>query len=185
AGQTGVVFAHMVPTDQTGWTAMAQTLAGRGYLTLTFDFRGYGASGGQKEIGRIDRDLLAAAAFIRQQGATDVVLVGASMGGTAVAKVAALKPPAAAVIISAPRSFRGLAVSDEELAVAGVPRLFIGSRGDGATRDTLDMFNAAPGPKESHVYPGNAHGTFIFNSEHGADLSARLIRFIEANAPAR
>ena len=182
SGSTAVIFSHMFPTDQTSWTALAKELANRGYMTLTYDFRGYGASGGQKDVSRIDRDLRAAVAFVRQQGATHLVLVGASMGGTATAKVAATERPAAVVIMSAPASFRGLSVSDDEIRAITAPKLFIGSEQDGATRDTLHMFDVASEPKEKHIYPGSGHGTFIFDSQYGDDLTQRLIQFIEAYA---
>jgi pimeloyl-ACP methyl ester carboxylesterase len=180
SGSTAVIFSHMLPTDQTSWAAMARELAGRGYLVLTYDFRGYGASQGKKEISKLDRDLRAAVAFVRTQGVAKLVLVGASMGGMATAKVAAVEKPTAVVIISTPTSFQGLAVSDDEVQAITAPKLFIGSEGDGATRTTLHMFEVAPEPKEKHIYPGSGHGTFIFDSEYGADLRQRLIQFIEA-----
>ncbi len=179
SGPTAVIFSHMFPTDQTSWAAMARELAGQGYLVLTYDFRGYGTSQGKREISKLDRDLRAAVAFVRTQGAAKLVLVGASMGGTATAKVAAADKPAAVVIISTPTSFQGLTVSDDEVKAITAPKLFIGSEGDGATRTTLHMFDVAPEPKEKHVYPGSGHGTFIFDSEYGADLRQRLIQFIE------
>ncbi len=181
SGSTAVIFSHMFPTDQTSWTAVAQELAGRGYMALTYDFRGYGASEGEKNVSRIDRDLRAAVAFVREQGATDLVLVGASMGGTATAKVSAAENPVAVIIISAPVSFRGLTVSDDEVRAITAPKLFIGSEQDAATRDTLHMFDVAPEPKEKHVYPGSGHGTFIFDSQYGDDLMQRIVRFVETN----
>jgi len=182
SGSKAVIFSHMFPTDQTSWTAIAQELADRGYMTLTYDFRGYGASEGEKDVSRTDRDLLAAVALIREQGASDLVLVGASMGGTATAKVAAVENLVAVVIMSAPVSFKGLTVSDDEVQAITAPKLFIGSEQDGATRHTLHMFDVASEPKEKHVYPGNGHGTFIFESQYGDDLMQRLIQFIETNA---
>jgi pimeloyl-ACP methyl ester carboxylesterase len=178
-----VIMSHMFPTDQTSWAPLAALLAGQGYAALTYDFRGYGASRGDRRIAEIDRDLRAAVAFMRSQGARKIVLVGASMGGTATVKVAAKEQPAAIVVISAPDSFQGLAVSPEEVKAIAAPKLFIGSEGDGATKTTLAMFEQAAEPKEKHVYPGNAHGTFIFDTENGPDLSQRILDFIKANAP--
>ncbi len=60
-GSKGVILAHMYPADQTSWYATAEKLAAQGYLVLTFDFRGYGESEGDKQIDRIDRDVMAAA----------------------------------------------------------------------------------------------------------------------------
>jgi pimeloyl-ACP methyl ester carboxylesterase len=179
SGASAVIFSHMFPTDQTSWTPIAQDLAGRGYLVLTYDFRGYGTSQGPKDVSKIDHDLRAAVAFVRAQGAAKLVLVGASMGGMATAKVAAVEKPAAVIIMSAPQSFMGLAVSDDEVKAIAAPKLFIGSEQDGATSTTLHMADVASEPKDKHVYPGSGHGTYIFDSEYGADLTQRIIQFIE------
>ncbi len=55
-GPTGVILAHMYPADQKSWFPLARKLAEEGYLAMTFDFRGYGESGGEKVISEIDRD---------------------------------------------------------------------------------------------------------------------------------
>ncbi len=182
SGASAVIFSHMFPTDQTSWAPIAKDLAGRGYLVLTYDFRGYGASQGTKDVSKIDHDLRAAIAFIRAQGAAKLALVGASMGGMATAKVAAVEKPDAVVIMSAPQSFAGLVVSDDEVKAITAPKLFIGSEQDGATGTTLHMFDVAPEPKDKHVYPGSGHGTYIFDSQYGADLTQRIIQFIETTA---
>jgi hypothetical protein len=44
------------------------------------------------------------------------------------------------------------------------------------------MFDVAPAPKDKHVYPGSGHGTYIFDTEYGADLTQRIIQFIETTA---
>ncbi len=179
SGARAIIFSHMFPTDQTSWTPLAKDLAGHGYLVLTYDFRGYGTSQGTKDVSKIDHDLRAAVTFVRAQGATRLALVGASMGGMATAKVAAVEKPDAVVIMSAPQSFMGLAVSDDEVKAITAPKLFIGSEQDGPTSTTLHMFDVAPEPKDKHIYPGSGHGTYIFDSEYGADLTQRIIQFIE------
>jgi pimeloyl-ACP methyl ester carboxylesterase len=68
----------MYPADQSSWYATAERLAQEGYLVLTFDFRGYGDSGGEKQIDLIDGDVGAAITAIRGEGAAEVVLAGAS-----------------------------------------------------------------------------------------------------------
>ena len=92
-GSTGVILAHMYPADQKSWFPLAYKLAEKGYLAMTFDFRGYGESGGEKVIAEIDRDLEGAHQFLRPK-VKKVFLVGASMGGTAAIRVAARHPTA-------------------------------------------------------------------------------------------
>ena len=88
-GSAGVVLAHMFPSDQSAWFAFAERLRQRGYRVLTFNFRGFcpggdaGCSQGEKTISAIWQDVEGAVAALRDEGATRIGLVGASMGGTA------------------------------------------------------------------------------------------------------
>ncbi len=182
-GEIAVVLSHMRPSDQTSWHAFAQTLADNGYTALAYDFRGYGKSGGTQELGKIDRDVRAAAAYFVAQGASRIVLIGASMGGTASAKIAASIGAEGLVVLSSPQSFQGLTVSANDLNLAGMPSLWISSQGDPATRDVEAMQAAASEPKAIHVYEGVAHGTDIFNTPDGVDLGQRILDFLAALSP--
>ena len=182
-GRTGVALSHMFPTDQASWHTFAQTLADNGYLALAYDFRGYGKSSGEKRVAEIDRDVRAAVAFMRAQGAQRIVLIGASMGGTASAKVATSVGAEALVVLSSPRSFQELEIGDEDVRQFRGASLWIGSRGDGATIDVEALHAIANSPKSLHVYAGSAHGTFIFDTADGADLAQRMIDFLVRYAP--
>ena len=76
-----VLFAHGFGQSRHAWTRAAETLAGAGWRTVTFDMRGHGDSGrvadGAYDMQQFGDDLLAVAASL---GAPPV-LVGASMGG--------------------------------------------------------------------------------------------------------
>src|SRR5688572_13482413 len=130
-GQTGVILAHMRPADQASWYPFATELARTGdYTVLTFDFRGYGESTGEKQFDRIDTDLEAAYRYMSDDlGVDDVFVVGASMGGTA-ALVAGPRLDAAGIVsISSPSQFPEI---DAELTVGDItsPKLFITSEDD-------------------------------------------------------
>ncbi len=179
----GVVLSHMFPTDQTSWHTFAQALAENGYMTLAYDFRGYGKSGGEKQIDRIDRDVRAAVSILREQGARQIVLIGASMGGAASAKVGASVEADGLVVLSSPQSFQGLAVTADDVRSLRAPSLWIGSRGDAATADTEALYALASQPKTLHIYAGSAHGTYLFDTADGADLALRLMNFMVNNVP--
>ncbi|MFZ3386123.1 MAG: alpha/beta fold hydrolase, partial [Candidatus Hydromicrobium sp.] len=83
SGNRWVILSHMYPTDQTSWFDFARYLADNGYIVLTYDFRGYGKSGGSQDISNIDKDLEAALDFVIRHDAEKIFLIGASMGGTA------------------------------------------------------------------------------------------------------
>lgn len=181
SGKVAVVLSHMFPTDQKSWAGVAQKLADLGYLVLAYDFRGYGHSGGQAQIDQIDKDLRVAVAFIRHQGAEKVVLVGASMGGTATVKVAAADPDIAAIVVwSSPLSFRGLTVELSEASALTMPALFLGAEGDPATRDTLTMSERAQNV-ELFIYSGDSHGTFVLDTPKGPEVEEKILSFIQEN----
>lgn len=185
SGHVGIVLSHMFPTDQTSWVAFGRRLAAEGYRALAYDFRGYGKSSGQATIAQIDRDVRAASDYLRAQGMTQLVLIGASMGGTASVKAAGDTRAVALVVLSSPSSFRGLSVSASDLARVTMPSLWITSEEDSVTSDMRKMYSAAGGPKALHVYAGDVHGTYLFESAHATDLTSRVLRFLTQYVPAR
>ena len=177
-GETAVVLSHMRPNDQRAWFDFARELADQGFTALTFDFRGYGETGGDKELSLIDRDLTAAVRYLEQQGFARIYLVGASMGGTASLIVAAREDVAGVVIVSAPARFEGLE-ADAVVADIKEPKLFIASIDDRDAYTSLQAFNRAAGePKGDLTFEGDAHGTELLESEHAAEFKARIIGFL-------
>jgi esterase/lipase len=178
----------MGDNDPSLWDAFAPTLAARGYIVLTYKFR-YPTNSSTFDSGMANHtldDLRAAVAFVRRQGAQKLVLVGASLGGMATAKAAAVEKPAAIVIMASPVDLAAFdfRVEESELNVITGPKLFIGSKGDKTVpfAETQRMFDLSPEPKELQSYPGSAHGVHIFQTEHGDDLRERLIAFIMSSA---
>ena len=174
-----VVLLHMYPADQRSWHDFARALWEDGVSALTVDFRGYGASEGGKDTAKIDRDARAALAFARDRGYESVVLVGASMGGTAAIMVAAEEPVAGVITLSAPISFRGLDAKSAAGRVP-VPLAVLASRGDTSAADSLATLAERAGLDERHavLYEGREHGTDMLTGEHGAQVWARLRELI-------
>src|SRR5215471_135130 len=83
AGTRGVVLAHGARFDKASWKTQATELANAGFHVVAIDFRGYGKSkaGPNAKAGWDDlyMDVLAAVRYLRQNGATSVAVVGASM----------------------------------------------------------------------------------------------------------
>ena len=184
---TGVVLAHMFPSDQTSWWDFAEVLAEQGYMALTFDFRGYRESGGDKDIEFMDRDVRAAAGFLREQGATSVFLAGASMGGTASLKVASENGVAGVVSLSAPVDFSGLSVKGVRVRV---PTLLMTAEDNHSAATSLEemvSLGIVGGPDlvESVVYEGIAdHGTRLIVPGAKAETAVkeRILEFLKANS---
>jgi len=177
SGRTGVVLGHMFPVGQETWWPFSKYLATKGYTALTFDFRGYPASGGKQDIAVIDRDMEAAYLYLKPK-VDRVALVGASMGGMAALVVAARQPVAGVIAVSAPTQFRGF----DALAVVGrvtAPKLFIASSGDGSAPQSVDAFmKAAKGSKQQKIFPGEAHGVFIFDTDNSRAFTDLMVQFL-------
>ena len=178
--EVGVILSHMQPNDQSAWFAFAQSLADHGYAALTFDFRGYGDSQGEKDFSTLDEDLREALRFMRDdRGLTQVFLIGASMGGTTSLVVAAQEDVAGVIAVSAPARFED---QDALSVVAGIvePKLFIASEDDTAAMLSLQELEEAAGePTESESYPGNAHGTNLLLSDFASEFRMLIEAFLE------
>lgn len=162
SGRVGIILAHMYPADQKGWLEAAKVFSEQGYRVLTFDFRGYGLSDGTKDIPKIDLDLLAALELMQKTNKR-VFLIGASMGGTAVLKVASQSRVAGVATISAPAEFMGLNAGDIK-EIKG-PKLFMAAAGDFEAPETARLFYSRAGePKEIQILPGDKHGTNLVNN---------------------
>ena len=184
-GQPSVVLAHMYPADQRSWQSFAETLAKRGYTVLTFDFRGYGRSAGEKEIQKISQDVEGAVGYLRSQEARGIFLIGASMGGTASLKVAARERFLGVATLSAPTEFRGLEVLDQMGQVES-PVLLIAAEEDKPAREAAGvLYEAALGASQrlQEIYRGKDHGTDLLDGEYGRFVEDRLLQFVQGFTP--
>ena len=177
-GGPGIAFGHMYPADQRSWRAFADEMAAAGFRTLTFDFRGYGESEGEKDIAKIDRDMEGAYRALVGRKISPIFLVGASMGGTAALVVAARVPVAGVATLSAPVFFRGLDAAPV-LAAVSTPKLLIAARDDASAAAALQRFlDKMPEPKRALVVDGGAHGTDLFAAPEAAVVKSALRAFL-------
>jgi alpha/beta superfamily hydrolase len=177
-----VILTHMRPNDQSAWFEFAQVLADNGYAALTFDFRGYGETGGEEDFDKLDDDVLEAIEYLRNdKGKDQVFLIGASMGGTAALVAAAEQPVDGVIAISPPAEFEGLDAVDAVSSITA-PKLFVASEDDEEAIGFQDLLDAASQPVDSETYTGNAHGTNLLQSEHGDALRALILQFLQENS---
>jgi dienelactone hydrolase len=191
-GTTGVVLAHMFPSDQSAWFDFATRLGERGYRVLTFNFRGYcpggdaGCSQGEKAISAIWQDVEGAVAALRDEGATQIGLVGASMGGTA-SLVAASREGQdidAVVTLSAPTGIEGLEATPEVLAQVTAAKLFLAGHEDTTAAQAVDTFYAETlQPKRPVILTTGDHGTDILTGNQAGIASTEMIRWLERYLP--
>jgi alpha/beta superfamily hydrolase len=177
---TAIICSHQWRGTKDEWSDSAPWFATRGFIMLAYDFRGWGDSQGQFNSSELERDLLAAIAFVQNHRAKKVILLGASMGAD-ISLIVAARTQVAGVITLSPDYLFGL--SDNQIRAISTPKLFMNSEGDSYAGDTRQMFQNARPPKALHLYPGGAHGVAIFQTDHGQDLIARIIAFANKYAP--
>ena len=184
-GDTAVVFAHMAgENDQQNWIPYAEYIARRGFTALTFDFRCYGESecgGSGSSSVLLSQDLGAAINFLRKQGIERIVCIGASMGGRGCVNVAFDQKLAGLVIVAGTGSSDPDRQNLEDALNPDMPKLFIVSENDHVTDRTLvltRLYESAPDPKTLKIYSGSAHGTELFDSQHGQSLRNLILEFL-------
>lgn len=173
---TGIVLAHMRGRDQSSWFDFAEVAARRGYQVLTFDFRGYGQSGGERDTA-LDVDLRTAVEVLRSRGVDTTVVMGASMGGTAAVNVASGLDLTAVVALSPPADFLGLPALDVAADVTEA-LLVVVAADDQPYADAASRIDSAAPASQLVVLSGRQHGTNLFD-EHGPELTDVLFDFLD------
>ena len=178
SGSTGVVLAHMRPASMESWFDFARVLAEGGYSALAFNFRGYGNSEGDGFA--VDVDTAAAIDFLTASGATNVIVIGASMGGTGAVAASAERSTGGAVTLSAPDAFEGTDAVAAAATYAG-PLLLIAAENDRPySEDAVAIAGASAGEAQVAILPGGAHGTNLFD-DHGGAVTSLILEFVATN----
>ncbi len=147
------LFAHCFTCskDSLAATRISRALAAEGIAVLRFDFTGLGGSAGDfanTNFSSNVADLRAAADFLREQYAAPKILIGHSLGGSAVLAAAAHVPEAVAVATIAapfqPDHIRGLLrpTATAEITARGEADVALGGRTFRIKQQFLDDISA-------------------------------------------
>ena len=183
----GVILAHMYQHSKSSWDSFAQKLTKQGFITLAFDFRGWGDSGGEVDIANNYRDVIAAANFLANLSLVDrerIGAAGASMGGMAVVCAAAKSSMIrAAVSVAAPPSWKGSEPAREAAMISPRPLLVIAGSHDPRLHlaSAKEIYLSAKEPRQWLEINTNRHGTNIFGTEKGSELERAIIDFFTEN----
>jgi esterase/lipase len=183
-GAKGVVLAHQNESDLCEWLPYGKRLAERGYRVLAFDFAGDGGSGPHAGDDRLDDDVVAAATHLRGAGVTDIVLMGASKGGTAsLAAAVALTPaPVAVVTLSAPTLFAGISAADAVPQLKS-PALFLAAENDHPFAEAAQQFDATATAAHQLFLPiGAEHGTGLLGGGQAKKVDELISAFLQQHA---
>lgn len=170
-GAQGIVFAPQSNGNFCQWSDQMVRYAAAGYRVASF---GWGDDGAES--------LTAAVVAIRDEGAEDVVLVGASKGAGFVAGVADdLDPAPVGVIALSP----GVKVEEVDATSAASsytgPLLVIASASDGSVKSSESKEVARADDPSTYVeLPGGAHGITILLTDAGPQVLDQMDAFVAA-----
>jgi pimeloyl-ACP methyl ester carboxylesterase len=170
------ILCHGQSWDASGWREIAPQLVARGVPALALNFRGYDGSTGRTGKWSTVTDVAAAKAWLRQQGAKEIALVGASMGGHAVLGSSFEGDIECVVSISAPVEPIDDALSKQ---VTG-RKLFICANEDtmGAAPHVLRTFDLCDQPKTLLMFGAKEHSIGMFHAPYGGEVIAAILDFV-------
>jgi dienelactone hydrolase len=183
------ILVHGAGWDASGWRDVAPRFAASAVPALALNLRGYDGSSGTKNA-RITiptwvapaswspvADLRAAKRALREQGAVEIALVGASMGGHAVLMSSVEADIECVVSISAPV----VEIPEELSRTISGRKLFVLADEDGGGNimpNVLRAFAGAAHPKTLLVFGGKEHARGMFAAPYGEDAIAAIVDFV-------
>ncbi|MEP6693124.1 MAG: alpha/beta fold hydrolase [Chloroflexota bacterium] len=176
------ILVHGQNWDASGWRDVAERFLARGVTALALNLRGYDGSSGKTNDYVPPTpwspviDLRAAKTLLRERGAEQIALVGASMGGHAILASSFDADVECIVSISAPVT----AVPDELSRRITGRKLFVCADADslGAAPHVLRCFDVAAGPKTLLMFGGNEHSRGMFAAPYGAEAVEAIVDFV-------
>jgi alpha-beta hydrolase superfamily lysophospholipase len=185
-GARGVVLVHGDGRTAADWNAVAGRLAGNGFHVLAIDLRGAGgsplpAAPIDADWGKMPEDVLAAVAWLRGRGATDVALVGADTGGSVALAAGAGDPAVTSVTILSPAvTAHGLKITESMTTYGKRPILFVAANGDTLSSKAAGLLEPrALGPKQLRLVEGSASGVALFAND--PELEAVVVGWLNGS----
>ena len=171
-----VILCHGQSWDASGWKDIAPQFVERGVPALAINFRGYAGSTGKTGEWTTVTDLAAAKAWLRQAGAAEISLVGASMGGHAVLGSSFERDVESVVSISAPV----VPVADALSKKVSGRKLFVCANEDdnGAAPHVLRAFDVCDRPKTLLMFGATEHSIGMFHAPYGREVVAAMLDFV-------
>ena len=178
----GVVLVHMAGRSGSEWSATAARLAKSQMTAIAPDLRGHGGSKTgtpalvEADYAAMVHDVEAAVAWLRQNGATDVSCVGASLGANLCLAVAVRDPSIVNLVLLSPGlNYKGVRSSMD--GYGDRPVLFVASAEDTYATKSVSLLEAeAIGQHHSEIYAQAGQGTKMLSAE--ASLEGTIVSWL-------
>jgi dienelactone hydrolase len=182
SARRAVILVHGKDWDAFGWRDIAPRFASRGVPALALNLRGHDGSTGKTDDFAPPKpwsptvDLAASKRYLREHGASEIALVGCSLGGHAVLASSFERDIECVVAVSAPV----VATTDELSRRVTGRKLFICANEDttGAMAHVQRAFDAATLPKTLVVFGGKEHSRGMFAAPYGSEALESVIGFV-------
>ncbi len=169
-GTRGITLGHANGWMVNSWLPFAERLVDAGYMVILWEFRNIEPSGRAPRGAELrwDLDVLAAAEVLRERGATGILAMGASDGGTATAVASPRISDLVGVgILSSPARSKGDGVAALGKLLSNIPAFFAVSTNDPGGKfypEVEALYNgSASAKKEFHVLSSYEHGTDLLS----------------------
>lgn len=179
SGPRAAVLSHGGRFNKESWSMQVPVFVKAGFRVLAIDFRGLGETKGPGQdnpMGApLHNDVLGAVRYLRESGATDVSVIGGSLGGGAAFDALTVMKPGEIDRVIGLGSAGGSLPEDRYTG----PKLCIWTRNDtNGSGPRLPGQQAAfakmPEPKSFVLLEGDAHAQFMFDT----DLEDRVMKEI-------
>lgn len=193
ASDMAVLLLHMMPSTKESFGELAEELQKKDFSVLAIDLRGHGESTQNGKLNYKDfndvqhksssYDVKAAIAFLKDQGASTISIIGASIGANLALQYQAEHPEIKKTILLSPGlNYRGLHGEEFAKKIKPDQEVYIvaGSRDGRSGESAADMANAIAkkirGKKVVQVFDGQAHGTDLL--EENSELRTELVDWL-------
>lgn len=181
-----VILLHQFNKDRHSYDSFAQELHKNGFSVLSFDFRGFGESGLNKDQFDVNdflslvSDVKAAKRFLEERNSNTekIFIIGASIGANTAMNYAPIDSHVEGIVLLSPGlEYKGIKIEESAKQYQGNIFL-VSSEGDEYSNKTVHkiMDIAKTADKEIKIYPGSAHGTDLF---YKSDLNKLIIDWMK------
>jgi len=188
--EKAVILVHMLGNNRQSWKDLALYIQKNGYNVLAIDLRGHGQSleKNKQRISYISfaeqdfqdmlKDIKAAKEFLQKQGASEISIVGASIGANLAMIYASQDKDIQKIVALSPGlNFKGLKPQDPAKKIT-IPVLIVAAEDDQYSAMSARTLEAViHSDKELKIYDKADHGTRMFNYQ--PELKEFIVKFLE------